>query len=74
MAKEQEEKYARKEAKAKQALELNELFKPVIEQKVGKGTLSRDTTPAWSAIGVAELFSDAGLVEIELTVYAPVDD
>ena len=47
MAKEQEEKYARKEAKAKQALELNELFKPVIEQKVGKGTLSRDTTPAW---------------------------
>jgi len=29
------------------------------------------TTPAWTAIGVSELFSDAGLVEIELTVYKP---
>lgn len=28
-------------------------------------------TPTWTAIGVAELFSDTGLVEIELTVYAP---
>jgi len=32
-----------------------------------------DHTPTWSAIGVSELFSDAGLVEIELTVYAPQD-
>ncbi|MEM9530014.1 MAG: Rid family hydrolase [Pseudomonadota bacterium] len=28
-------------------------------------------TPAWTAIGVSELFTDSGLVEIELTVYAP---
>ncbi len=28
-------------------------------------------TPAWTAIGVSELFTDTGLVEIELTVYAP---
>lgn len=28
-------------------------------------------TPAWSAIGVSELFTDSGLVEIELTVYSP---
>ena len=33
-----------------------------------------DVTPAWSAIGVSELFTDSGLVEIELTVYAPRDD
>ena len=33
-----------------------------------------DVTPAWSAIGVSELFTDSGLVEIELTVYAPLDD
>lgn len=31
-----------------------------------------DATPAWTAIGVSELFTDTGLVEIELTVYAPV--
>ena len=30
-----------------------------------------DATPAWTAIGVSELFTDSGLVEIELTVYAP---
>ncbi|MEM7704252.1 MAG: Rid family hydrolase [Pseudomonadota bacterium] len=28
-------------------------------------------TPAWTAIGVSELFTDTGLVELELTVYAP---
>lgn len=33
-----------------------------------------DVAPAWSAIGVSELFTDSGLVEIELTVYAPLDD
>ena len=33
-----------------------------------------DARPTWTAIGVSELFSDSGLVEIELTVYAPIDD
>lgn len=33
-----------------------------------------DATPAWSAIGVSELFSDEGLVEIELTLYAAGKD
>ena len=28
-------------------------------------------TPAWTAIGVSELFTASGLVEIELTVYSP---
>lgn len=28
-------------------------------------------TPTWTAIGVSELFSNSGLVEIELTVYKP---
>ena len=28
-------------------------------------------TPAWTAIGVSELFTESGLVEIELTVYSP---
>ena len=37
LAKDQEDKMARKEAKSKQALELNALFKPVIEQKIAKG-------------------------------------
>lgn len=27
--------------------------------------------PAWTAIGVAQLFADSGLVEIEITAYAP---
>ncbi|MFK7954699.1 MAG: Rid family hydrolase [Lysobacterales bacterium] len=30
-------------------------------------------TPAWTAIGVSELFTDTGLVEIELTLYAPIE-
>ncbi|MEM9304958.1 MAG: Rid family hydrolase [Pseudomonadota bacterium] len=30
--------------------------------------------PAWTAIGVSELFTDSGLVEIELTVLAPKRD
>ena len=29
--------------------------------------------PAWTAIGTSELFSDRGLVEIELTAYAPLE-
>ncbi|MDJ0653955.1 MAG: Rid family hydrolase [Xanthomonadales bacterium] len=29
-------------------------------------------TPTWTAIGVSELFTDSGLVEIEITAYAPV--
>ena len=28
-------------------------------------------TPTWTAIGVSELFTDSGLVEIEITAYAP---
>ncbi|MEO0422552.1 MAG: Rid family hydrolase [Pseudomonadota bacterium] len=28
-------------------------------------------TPAWTAVGVSELFVETGLVEIELTVYVP---
>lgn len=33
-----------------------------------------NATPTWTAIGVSELFTDNGLVEIELTVYAPVEN
>ncbi len=37
-----------------------------------KNEFMGDATPAWTAIGVSELFTDSGLVEIELTVYAPL--
>ena len=36
LAKEQDEKFAKKEQKKREALELNDLFRPV-EQKVSKG-------------------------------------
>lgn len=36
-----------------------------------KNQFIKTATPAWTAIGVSELFTDSGLVEIELTVYVP---
>ncbi|MEL7311195.1 MAG: Rid family hydrolase [Pseudomonadota bacterium] len=37
-----------------------------------KNQFMKTATPAWTAIGVSELFTESGLVEIELTVYAPI--
>lgn len=42
-----------------------EAIREVKQEYMGKAT------PAWTAIGVSGLFTDSGLVEIELTLYAP---